>query len=366
MNKMMNAFKAKFSKRLLVESAAADVSGGSGGAGGGAAVADPGAGAGAGSGASGGAGNGGSAGLWGNGIRHQVKLPEKKVEVAAAEVKTDPEVKTVEPIKLGVEKKTEPVVTADPEKLTRPVMGRYGTLKEVEEAMRRSQDEGVRLYQETRNLKETHQRELATRDQMVESLKAELEEVRTHGVFKELPKEELEALAKENPRAYTDYVIEKRERDRQLQMSKSERETEVRSRRERQEQLREAIIARDVEMRNDAKNYPGYADQMPVMEQLVTLTGGKQSPFTGHPHSGEILYLASKGLAALQAEQAGSAATEKARLEAEATAKANANATSGLNGGEGKGTVLKTEDEEKQYKDRVIAASKSRWLGPSK
>lgn len=337
-------------------------------------------------------------GMWSGGLRHQVKLPEPKAEPAAPapepkvppaapaagatdqafEVKDDAgqvlgTFKTQAEAQAFVDSQTKktapaPAPAVDPEKLPRIVMGRYNTVKEVEEGLIRSQQEGLRLFNETKTLKEAHQKELATRDSEMQALKAELEQVRTHGSFKELKPEELDVLAKENPRAYTDYMLAKKDRDQALAADKARHEQETRIREERRQRFQKVVVERDEAMRANPADFPGYVDQIPVIQQLVDKTryDGKNSPFTGFPDSAELFYYAAKGIAAVQAEikarsvQAEEA--EKARLKAAADAAAGR----GPEGGGGTAPVFTPPNPDKEYEAKVLAAGATRWLGRKK
>jgi hypothetical protein len=309
---------------------------------------------------------GGAANLF-NGIRHQ-KPPEKKEPVAAAPAATPKPGEVAAPAAPAAAKPGEPAAAApaiDAEKLARPVMGRFNTIKEVEEAMKRSQDEGLRLYNENKTLSEKVQKDLSERDSQIASLKAELETVKTHGVFQELSKEELDLLRKDNPGGYTDYLRAKDQRDQALASEKAKRESETRNRQEYLKQARETVLKRDSEMRANKAEYPGYEEQIPIMDQIIGLTTpeGGISPVTGYPWSSELLFYAAKGHAAVQAERAGAKAKEEAAREAAATAAATATATGAPAGGNQSGAPLAPVDDNKAYKESVLRAAPRRVFG---
>ncbi len=378
-----------------------------GAGGGGTATATPAAGGGA------GAGGGGESttgkfnpGSLFAGVRHAVAEP-KKTETPAAATETKPEPKT--PAAGGaadgskfqvldddgktvlgefgsqaeaeafVQTRTEDAAKTDPagavstatDKLPRKVMGRYETLDQVEEAMRRSQDEGLRLADLNKKILTDHQKALETREAELAALKAEIEEVRTKGIFKELSADELATLRKENPAGYADYLIEKRDRERAAVERKQAAERDVQQRKEHQEEIRRFVETRDNAMRADRVNYPNYEERQKMVEALVDMTReGGYSPFTGHRHSAEILYWAAEGIASHQARQGGADAQAVAAKAAAEKAKADASAAAagskGGGGSGGKATATTREAQEKSYKDALRAVGKPVRFGPSR
>lgn len=278
------------------------------------------------------------AGIFGGVVTPKIELPPKPgAAPAAAPAKPgEPPVAAAKP--------GEPPAAQPPASFTvdtpfaEPLMGRYKTPKEAEEGLRRSQDEGLRLHEETKALKASVEKTKTEYEARVKALQAELEIARTTTPFKELAKEDLEKLRKEDPAAYADYRLAKdaHERDAQAKKDQIERQTQDRAR--IQSEILAEIRTREKEMLADTKNYPMYKEMRPVMEQFVDATKvGDYSPLTGHPWSGETLYLMSMGHAYVQALAAAGEAQTGAAAAAAGTAAAAAASTAapGAPGGGG-------------------------------
>ena len=255
---------------------------------------------------------------------------------------------------------------------TQPLMGRFKTPKEAEEGLRRSQDEGLRLYNELRTAKESAQKEIESRDQKLQAMQAELEVMRTSTPFRELSKEELEALAKDNPVAAADYIAEKKFRDRDAKNEKARVEQELRDHQTRQRETLAAIEDKDAEMRGNPEAYPKYEEMQPVMNQIADMTKvGKYSPLTGHTWSGEILYLTAMGIASVQAMKAGNGAKTDAAVAAQRKSEADAAASAagsrgGGSGGSSAANIDPAKKEHEDWKQNVLAHAPKRVFGGGK
>ena len=250
-----------------------------------------------------------------------------------------------------------------------PLMGRFKTPKEAEEGLRRSQDEGIRLYNEVRALKETTTKALADREAQLQSLKAELEVARTTPVYKELTKEELSELAQKDPVAASEYIAEKKFRDRDALARKEQVQREAQMRQQTQAETLRAIEQRDVEMRSNPEEFPQYEEIQPVMAHFAEATKvGKFSPLTGHAWSGEILYLAAMGHSYLQAIKAGKGAQDEAaqaaRLKASADAAGSGKPAAGDGTGSGSAVVADpATKEDSEWRKAVLSSQPKPFLG---
>lgn len=244
----------------------------------------------------------------------------------------------------------------------RPLLDRphLNNFKAAEEQIRRSESEGVRLYQENKTLKEAHVQQLATRDTEVAKLKAEIEDIRTNGIFQELSKEQLDVLRKETPGEYADYIHKKDSHDRQVAEARQTQEREAVQRKERQEEVSNYLKQRGVEMAADKKSFPGYEEAQTIARQMFDLTkeGGNSSPLAGHTWTRDILYFAAKGWAAVQAEQAGSTAAEQAAETARVKAAADAAGAGSPGGSPSKGPNLQPQDPNRSWKDSIRKVAK--------
>ena len=248
--------------------------------------------------------------------------------------------------------------------LPTPIYGRFKTIRETEDGFRRSEQEGIRLFQENKALKEQSQKALADREAQLAALRAELETARTTPAFKELTKEELEALSKDNPLAAQDYLVEKKFRDRDAQARKEAAARDAQDREFRQAKMLKAIEAEDIEMRAKKDEYPQYEEMIPVMDAIIDKTRqetprGKLSPLTGHAWSTKVLYRIALGEAYLQALKTAKGMQTDAKDVAQRTAEAGAVSTAaGAGDTKGSGAVV-TDPAAKadaEYKAALLAS----------
>ncbi len=262
---------------------------------------------------------------------------------------------------------TAPAVVNPDGTFVKPILGRIKSYQEADEQIRRSQDEGLRLHTENKSLKEAHAKDIADREAMVTSLKAELEIARTTPAFKELSKEELTELVKSDPLAAQEYLVEKRFRDRDAKASKEQLEAKTRERQAEQTRTLKAIEDLDSEMASKPDEYPQYGEMQTVMQQLAEKTKvGKFSPLTGHAWTPQVLYLAAMGHSYLQSLKAGGAAqTEAATVAAQTAAADAASGRAAAGDGGGSGAAV-TEDadtkEHSDWKTKVLAAAPRRMF----
>lgn len=262
----------------------------------------------------------------------------------------------------------------DDEVFSRPLFGRYKTRSEAEEAMRRSQEEGKRLAAESKSMREAHIRELADREKALNQLREEYELSKSIPHFKELPKEELENLRKEDPGAYADYLVNKRLYDRDIQEAKNrqaqERENqsreEYRIQAERQRTL-EMIDRESERMAADEKNFPMYSQMTPLMERWIDRTaievnGRKVYPLGGHEWSPKVAYFLTLGEAYHNALMKGRAEQSTAAQVAAGSAAAQA-AAGTAPGGPTPGIPPTPQDDDKAFGDALLKAAPRRVFG---
>lgn len=292
----------------------------------------------------------------------QTKDPADTAKTVAA---AEPAAETTTPAAKPSEPAAATTAAVEPDlvALHRPIMGRYKNVKEAEEAMRRSQDEGLRLHGEVKTLRDAHTKEVAANEATITALKQELETARTTPAFKELSKEELETMRKENPSDYADYLVEKNFRDRDAKAAKAEQERVVKERQTRQEQRSREIEQRDIEMRANPEEFPHYAEMTPVMDGIIDKTGGDQSPLTGHPWTAELLYLMALGVSHKQSVKAGKKAQETAAEAAARKAASDAATSAAGNGGDGGGSgsalpaASDAQKEDAAHKAAILASA---------
>lgn len=256
--------------------------------------------------------------------------------------------------------------SASSDLLPRPLMGRFATLTEAEVAMRRSQDEGVRLSAELKALKEANTKALADREAEVAALKEEIETVRATPAVKELSKEELAALWKENPAEAAEYVQQKYDRDRNVKAAKERAERAALERRENLVKTNEAIERNVDEMKSDPKSFPKFDEMLPRMSEILRRTGGEKSPLRGQVWANELFYKAALGdiyqELLLKGTETQADAAETARKKAESDAAA-LRAGKGDGGGSGSTTVVDpVKSEDKKWRDAVRASAPKPFL----
>lgn len=258
-----------------------------------------------------------------------------------------------------------PVAGAVADALPKPILGRYTTVSQVEEAMRRSADEGMRLATDFKKLKEESARALETRDTRLASLEAELKLARETPAFRELTQEEVAAMKKDDPVGYTDYVLAKRDRDAALKATKEQAERDVRDRNENAARNNAEIDRIYHRMRGDTKEYPMFQELEPSMNEILDVTGGDKSPLIGKPWAPELCHLAALGKVYLglisQGKTVQDDAAEKARLAAEAAA---TQARGAAGGGGGSGAAQPADEKDPKKKETAAWRERVRGTQP--
>ena len=291
-------------------------------------------------------------------------------EAATAYLKT----LEAEPPKPGAAAGTTSTAALDPLDMpfSQPLINGIKTPREAQAALVRSQQEAQRLYyEEVRPLKETlkkAEQDIADRDASLAAMQTELETARTTPPFKELTKEEISALAKEDPAAAADYIAEKKFRDRDAQARKEMAVRESQQQKDYYTKLNAEIDRKATEMAANPKDYPLFKELRDLMNSEIEKTrtykgreGKMLSPLLGHAWSPEVAYKLAYAEACLQAAKDGATvktdATETARLTAEASARATGGAAqpgAGAGSGAAEGDPAKKAD--KAYKDAMRAA----------
>lgn len=262
-----------------------------------------------------------------------------------------------------------PATPADPNLLPVTIFGRWNKVTDVEDAIRRSQNEGLRLSDELKASKDRYEKDMRDREAAIEQTRVELEFFRKNGPFRELSKEEEEKLATEKPLEAAKYLFQKELRDRDLKAAKERREVEVRDIQRRQSEMRTIIQRQDVGRRTDKVNWPQYEELIPVASQIIELTsepdgsGQMSSPLTGYPWSGELLYLAGLGAQYRDLLKAGKGAQTSASEAARVTSEAAAAATRGNPAAAAPAAAPAAVDEDKAYKASLLAAAPRRVFG---
>ena len=251
--------------------------------------------------------------------------------------------------------------------LPRPFMGRFKTLSESETAYRRTEVEASRLFHENKTLKESHTKALADRETEVAALKVEIEHIRATPAIRELSKEELTQLWKDDPAAAGEYLTDKKLRERDAVTAKAAAADQVRAKQERLKQANQRIEARRAAMQKDAENFPQFEDLAPNVRDILKITEDErgETPLRGHEWAEELAYLAAYGRAAILAEKNTKAALHAATKKVYRIAAAGAAMTSGpARGGAGQGSGgLRTPTTESKGARIVKAAPKNRFFG---
>jgi len=215
---------------------------------------------------------------------------------------------------------TEPGTTPDPATPkageTPPVVfkttirGREYTGDELSKAFEHSSAEGIRLDQTVKQIQQELSAERAAR--------AELEEKANETPpFKILTKSEMKEL---DPVDLAEYIskrdkweTQKETRKESLTKAKAAHEAETKA-------VKDHIYARSEMMMNDAVNFPGYKDLMPVMEQILD----RAPHMAGRRETPDLLYFAALGLQKYREGKVSKDAEQKAKDEAAAQAAAQA------------------------------------------
>ena len=257
-----------------------------------------------------------------------------------------------------------------------PLLGRFKNWTEADTAIRRSQEEGVRLSRELRDAQARAQQEIAAREQKLETLKAEFEYVRQHGTFKEAAPEDLAKLRKEDPGAYADYILAKKEHDQESARAKNQRETETRNRQQYELQMRDNLDRIHRELKSDPEKFPLYSEMAAPqgpMEAILDMTrdgavnpatGQRMTAISGHTWTHELLYLASLGKSYLALKAKGKTVQSEAERTARATAAASAAAAAGPAGGAHQAAGAgKAKTDQEKYEESVLKAGSQGVFG---
>ena len=209
---------------------------------------------------------------------------------------------------------------ADPETPETPaalLAGRFKTQEELikgfletDKRYTESGREAIRLFEENKTLRGEHSKTL----ELIEDLKAQVEEAKNTPQFKELTKDQVEALPLSEQ---VEYVTELKLRKQRLESEKVEKARQKQAEADKRVKTQAAIRDEIRVMEADAKNYPGFVELGPVMNELLDITGGV---IGGHEWTPKLMYYAALGLKEVHAREAG----KKARADAEAKAKAAA------------------------------------------
>lgn len=295
------------------------------------------------------------------------KAPEKALELKPGETAynvLDDDGKTV----LGsfkTEKEAQDFMAANKpapahEALPRPIMGRFKTATEVEEYINQSGQHAQKLYSENKALKDAQAKAISDREAMEAAHKAEIELLRATPAFKELSKEELSELAKEDPVAAADYIAEKKFRDRDAQTAKTAAETRAREKQEGLRKTNEAIERRRTEMQKDPENFPQFEEMAPLIGDLLDMTQDQSgaTPLRGHEWAEELLYLAALGISHRASLKKGKTVLSNAEKKVMTIAAAAAAATNGpTGGGSGRGSATGQPSDKESKGSRIVKAA---------
>ncbi len=227
------------------------------------------------------------------------------------------------------------------------IRGREYTGEELSKAFEHSSAEGIRLDQTVRQV----QQELAAE----RAARAELEEKANETPpFKMLTKSEMKEL---DPVDLAEYIskrdkweTQKETRKESLTKAKAAHEAETKA-------VKDHIYARSEHMMNDAVNFPGYKDLMPVMEQILdrmpNLAGRRETP--------DLLYYAALGLQKYREGKVSKDAEQKAKDEAAAQAAAQAAAVGSGNPPAPVGsTQPQDDDSDEAFNKRLLSKAPKR------
>ena len=244
--------------------------------------------------------------------------------------------------------------------LPRPIMGRFKTATEVEQYIAQSGQHAQRLFTENKNLKETHQRELADRDAKLVAMEAEFKAYRDNPLPNDLSKEQLTELWKTDPAAAGEYVTDRKLRERDVATAKKAATDRAEAERSRREGVNAEIEAHRALMQKDKEQFPDFEDTAPMIGDMMKMTEDAkgETPLRGHVWAEELLYLAVQGKIRLDELRKGKtvvsdaekAAAEKARIAALAGA-----GPQGGGAGKGGGRTITTQPLSKGA--RIVAAA---------
>lgn len=250
-----------------------------------------------------------------------------------------------------------PGVTPDPSKpeagkqppvvFKTTIRGREYTGDELSKAFEHSSAEGIRLDQTVRQV----QQELAAE----RAARAELEEKANETPpFKILTKSEMKELDTVDLAEYISkrdkWETQKDTRKETLTRAKAVHEAETKA-------VKEHIYARSEHMMNDAVNFPGYKDLMPVMEQILD----RAPHMAGRRETPDLLYFAALGLQKYREGKVSKDAEQKAKDEAAAQAAAQAAAAGSGNPPAPVGAPTPQDDDsDEAFNKRLLAKAPKR------
>ena len=217
--------------------------------------------------------------------------------------------------------KVDPDAEAEAAKTPTLLAGRFATQQQLEVAYGELSKEGRRLRAELDKVQAAHAKELKERDGKIARLTAT-------GKIGPQPREYTDEELNEMTPAQ---LIRHQQQVQDWKQSQREQENEIKTTQAEEErsaaETEEYIIARSKHMSEDNKEFPGYAQLIPVMEELMDW-----APETlRHRKSPDILYLAAVGHVALQKSKVASKATQ----ESEDIAKKRAQVIAAVSGGPG-------------------------------
>lgn len=228
---------------------------------------------------------------------------------------------------------------------------RFKTPEELETAYFASSKEGRRLNSVLREV-------MAERNQ----LKADLEAAKLQAsapAFKELSKEELQEMARDNPLAAQEYLIEKRMREYKLENQKTEQAKLSQEREREKANLESHIIRRSDQMSADSDNFPEYIALIPVMDEIMD----KVPDVVGHSWTPEVLYFMAYGIKSLQALKQSKKLSDAERQRAARIASASSQAIGGSGTGSTGNDHLPNDDSDESFNKRLLAKAPKSLFG---
>ena len=219
---------------------------------------------------------------------------------------------------------TAEVAKPAPGEFEKPFMGRWKTQAEAEQGYLASQQEGMRLAKEGRELRARLQ-DIETKGQeRLRELESQLEEAKNKPAFRDLTPEELKAMFVEDPAKAAEYIADKKLRDHVNAQSKSQREALAKQNAEERTRVQNLIMAESEQMEADSEQWPNYKEYREIQDDINKRCDGK---LTGHTWTPKLMYLASLGVVHYQsliaAKKAGKDSSDVAKRKAEADAAAS-------------------------------------------
>ena len=231
------------------------------------------------------------------------------------------------------------------------IKGRKFTIPELTKAYENSSLEGMRLYQETQQLKS----KLKSQQNIISELQTKLDEIDINSEnppFKILSKEELLELSEDDR---IDYKIKLREWEKEKELKKQRIEEFKKNKEMEIENLKKVIIQKDYEMANDENNYPNYSKLRPTMESILD----KMPYLAGKEETPELLYYLAVGLNYIHSKKEGN------KINKEETGRTAKNVSQMANGMSGVSSTAKDMNNTQQQEDtdellsqRIIAKAR--------